>query len=1053
VEIRLLGPLEVIGDGGRPIEVRGAKLSGLLALLALNVGEVVPTSRIIAAIWGERDIRDPVNAAQVLVSKLRRALREGLEPGDRDLIATTAVGYSLTPESVLVDAVRFEDLAVRGRERLAEGDAPAAAAMCCEALDLWRGTALVDFMDFDFTVGARVHLEELRAATIELRVEADLALGRHEELVAELELLVADAPLRERLREQLMLSLYRSGRQADALRAYDAAREMFVEQLGLEPGPELRRLEAAILDQDPALDLDRPSRSATNAGYLPTPVSEFVGRADELAQIDDAMRSSRLVTLVGTGGVGKTRLAIEAARRVRPSIADGCWFVDLAPLTPAQPVGPAVARTLGLDDADRLVDYLAPRRALLVLDNCEHLIDAVAGLVARLLRDAPDLRVLATSREGLGLTGERRWLVPPMSPADANALFVERASEAGSSEDALAPTIVDEVCLRLEGLPLALELAAARTRTLSLADIAVRIEDRFRLLASGDRTAEPRQRTMRGVVEWSYDLLFSDEQRVFRRLSVFAGGFGLDAAERVAAHDDLSPDDVLDLLSHLVDKSLVNVTNRRGETRYQLLQTLADYGRLELAEAGEEGATRARHLEWVVDLASAVGPELRGADQPHAASVMATERDNIRAAVLWAVEHDRAADAVTIVAALGYGWYMTGAIEEGRELLQATLAATADLPPEEAAVAHSWCAWLLQFGSGASSGVVEHAERAIELAAGTSSRVFAVAAVVASLVRGFRGLTDEAAALVAEAVARLEDEPDPWAQSWVDWARSGLALKGGDASEAAARLRSSVAGFESVGDVCGVAIASIRLSELAEGRGDLREAIDSATSAYESVVAFGAQTFNASTLATRLGNLAALEDRYDDAARWHAVGLDRARQGAYPGAVAQALSGAAHAAYRQGRLDVAEGQHREALATYEQTGSVEGVAASLASLGFIATVRGDHDAAEELHGRSLELGSRGGDRRAMALAVEGLAEVRLATGDPCEAGRLLGVAEALRRSGGAPIPSLQPGTAVRTAQEVAAVLGAAELDAIRAEGAGQVDATIAALLAEVGADA
>ena len=435
MELRLLGPLEVLDDDGGVVEVRGTKPKGLLALLGLRAGEVVSAGRIVEELWGDREIRDPLNAVQVLVSKVRRALAAASGEGDQ-LIATTGSGYRLAVAAEVVDAVRFERLTDEGRRMLDDGMAEAAAVTLREALGLWRGPALEDFDD-DFARGDRIRLEELRAAALELRIDADLALGRHEQVAAELATLTAEHPLRERLWGQQMLALYRAGRQGEALRAYRAARTVLGEELGLDPGPELQRLEAAILARDPALDLaagvvrdGRGDGAAGPVGNVPVAISSFVGRVEEIDTVADLLRGRRLVTLVGPGGVGKTRLALEVAAALGGEHPGGVWLIELASLRDPRDVAAAVATALGLDDAARLEPFLADKDVLLVVDNCEHVIDEAASVVERLLRAGAGVRVLATSREGLGVGGEVRWMVPPLGLDESSALF-RRAGRGG----------------------------------------------------------------------------------------------------------------------------------------------------------------------------------------------------------------------------------------------------------------------------------------------------------------------------------------------------------------------------------------------------------------------------------------------------------------------------------------------------------------------------------------------------------------------------------------------------------------------------------------------
>jgi predicted ATPase/DNA-binding SARP family transcriptional activator len=1001
VELRLLGPLEVVADDGTVVDVRGDKPRRLLALVALRPGEVVSSSRLVDELWGDREIRDPLNAVQVLVSKLRRALSP--VPRDhRQLVATTGSGYRLDVDSDVVDAVRFDRLTAEGRRLLGVGMAEAAAVVLREALGLWRGPALDDFDD-EFARGDRTRLEELRAAAVELRIDADLALGRHEQVAIELATLTLEHPLRERLRAQQMLALYRSGRQGEALRAYRAARATLGEELGLDPGPELQRLEAAILARDADLDLAAvdgapiaPTTRTRAAGNLPAPISSFVGRVEEIDTVVELLGQHRLVTLVGPGGVGKTRLGLQAAARLTAQHSDGVWLIELASLRDAAHVEAALATALGLDEAARLHAFLGDKQVLLVVDNCEHVIDAAATAVARVLRAGDGVRVLATSREGLGVAGEIRWTVAPLTLEEASTLFHARAKEGGGDTATEDPALVERICGRLDGLPLAVELAAARTRSLSLADLVERIDDRFRLLTTGGRAIDPRQQTLRQVVDWSYDLLSTAEQRVFRRLSVFAGGFDLAAAETVAAGDDIDVGAIVDILGQLVDKSLISVADRDPATRYRVLQTLVDYGRRRLTEAGEVEATSDRHLSWMVEFATAAEPGLRGPDQARWIRRLGRELDNGRAALEWAERHRRAADAVAMAAGMAYGWYITGAVADGQAFIARALATDGESSAEHRAVAGAWGAWLIQIGSGAAtSDANTYAEAALVAGRSDGVRGFATAAQVASLLRAYGGRTAEATQLIEEAAVALADDPQRWQQAFVDWVRSGLALKTGDAARADELLRASLRGFTAEGDRYGQAIASIRLGELAELRGDDDEAVALTTFAYQVTTGVGPGA-NASILATRLGNLAANRGAFDDAGMWHGTALSRARELGFPGPAAQAISGMAVAAGMQGDLAQAERLHREALAAYESVGSVEGLAFTEACLGFLATRLGDAEAALELHRRSLANAAQGSERRAMALAVEGSAGALAACGDAVNAARLLGVAAELR---------------------------------------------------------
>src|SRR5579863_1260317 len=625
MEVRLFGELEAVQDG-IAVPVRGTKQRALLALLALHHGEPVSADRLIDVLWGDGQAANPANALQAQIGQLRRVFGPAA-------IVTTEAGYALTIGSGDVDVIRFEQLVAKGRRLSEEGEAALASAALGEALGLRRGEPLAEFAYAGFADAERAHLDELALVAVEVRAAADLELGRHADLAAELEAACRQHPLRERLWELLIVSLYRSGRQAEALRAYTAIRDRLVDELGLDPGPALRELQARILAQDPSLApasaLARPGPVPVTAGNLRERLGRFVGRDAELAQLREAVRSSRLVTLTGPGGAGKTRLAVEAAAALRPEHPDGAWLVELAGVTGPDGVVPAAAAALGAAAAalaspqpagsttELIARHLAGRSLVLVLDNCEHVIGEAAALTETLVGAVPGLRLIATSREPLGIPGEMLAPVGGLAPAAAAELFVDRARAVrpGFTADGPAAGVIEDICRRLDGLPLAVELAAARLRALPLATLAERLDDRFALLTRGARTALPRQQTLRAVVDWSYDLLFEDERRLFARLSVFVGGCELEAVEAVCVDDELPSTDVLDVISRLVDKSLVTAPIP-GETRFTQLQTLWEYGAVRLHDSEEADTVRTRHAAYYRRFAENANGRLRGARAP-----------------------------------------------------------------------------------------------------------------------------------------------------------------------------------------------------------------------------------------------------------------------------------------------------------------------------------------------------------------------------------------------------------------------------------------------------
>ena len=672
LEFGVLGPVQVATASGT-VELASGKQVALLACLLVARGEVVSRDRLIDALWGERPPAAAVNALQVHVHGLRRRLGPAR-------IEREGPGYRLRLGSGELDVERFELLVARGRSELAGGEAGVAESSFREALGLWRGHAYEDVRYEAFVQAEVRRLEELRLAALEDRVEADLALGRHRDLVPELEALVSEHEGRERLCGQLMLALYRSDRQAEALDVFQRARQAMRDHLGLEPGPALQELQRAILEQDAALAVEPAELRARR--HLPAAATPVVGRGSELAELAALLRGgSRLVTLTGAGGIGKTRLALEIAHDLAESFADGVYFVDLSRLTGPELVPGAIAGGLGLatqrnqpPDA-ALRAFLGGRRTLLLLDNFE-VVDTAALLVSELLRAAPGLVVLATSRAPLRLSGEHQYRVQPLPLPDAVRLFAARAR-------AVAPSFrapdeeADEVarlCKRLDCLPLAIELAAARTRDYAPHELLESVPGSLELAGVGARDLPSRQRTLRSTIDWSYRLLAADEQATFARLAVFAGGFGGASAAAVCGAGR-------ETLASLVGASLVHErVDAGGSMRWFMLETVREYALELLDELGEGGDYGRRHAEHYAELAEELEDEHPASGSGAAWRRLEAEQDNFRAALDWTRGSGAFELELRLAGALAYFWATSVHLREGLTRLDDALRDADDLP-------------------------------------------------------------------------------------------------------------------------------------------------------------------------------------------------------------------------------------------------------------------------------------------------------------------------------------------------------------------------------------
>ncbi|PPK63839.1 BTAD domain-containing putative transcriptional regulator [Actinokineospora auranticolor] len=843
MRIGLLGTFEVRADDGRPVDVPGARLRALLVALALEPGRVVPKTALVDWIWGERPPAEAANALQRLVSRLRKALPAGSVEGHPN-------GYLLTVAPDAVDAVRFERLVGQARE---DGD----PRQLREALALWRGAPMQDVglqesAAFDAAV---TRLEALRLTALEDRFDAEAASGQ---AVTELTDLVAAHPVRERLVAALMRALVATGRDTEALLVYERTREALADTLGVDPSPELSDLHVALLRGELARPREEPRRTNLRAE-----LTSYVGKDDDVAAVSALITGHRLTTLVGPGGSGKTRLATETARALLDDLPDGARLVELAAIgadgdPDANKVAQATLAALGHRDAllggapdaeptERFVAAVRDRETLLVLDNCEHVIASAAAFAHRVLGECGRLRILATSREPLGITGEALWPVAPLAlPAPtataeeigsspAVRLLRDRAAAVRTDlgSDAGTLSTMARVCRALDGMPLAIELAAARLRTMTLDQLAARLDDLFRLLTGGSRTALPRHRTLRAVVDWSWELLTDDERRLLRGLSVFSGGASLEAAEHVHGGAD-----TLDLLTALTEKSLL-VASGHGAPRWRMLGVIKEYAAQRLAEAGEADRARRAHLAYFTGLAAAADPHLRRAEQLEWLAGLAAEHDNISAAMRGAIAAGEADGAMRLAAAAGWYWWFAGHKAEGNELVMAATAVPGEVPAEVRAVVYAFVVMFVVSGRSDQYEAAEWIHRAYEVSRGVPSGLHPAVGFAEPLERML-----VAPDAYLPAYEPLLSDADPWVRAL---ARLNLGkLRGmlGDGSrEVDEHLAAALAEFRAIGDRWGISFALTELADRIAARGDFAGA--------------GAHYADAIAVATEVG---ALED-------------------------------------------------------------------------------------------------------------------------------------------------------------------------------------------------
>ncbi len=1027
VRIAMLGPLEVSNGQEAAGLVSGARLRTLLIALALRPGRLVPTAQLVDGIWGDNPPAGASNALQALVSRLRRALPSAV-------IDSQPAGYRLVVDQDDVDVVRFERLVAAGRAALPDDPATAAQTLR-EALGLWRGPALLDVADQDSFQATLTHLEELRLAATEDRIEADLRLGRATEVVTELTTLVAEHPLRERLVGALMRALSQAGRPAEALAAYEQARAALVDQLGTDPSPELSALHTAVLrgeiEPSPPAAVEAARRTNLRAG-----LTSFVGRDADIAQVRELIGEYRLTTLIGPGGAGKTRLAVEASRTLLEQVPDGVWLVELAPVTDGADVPAAALAALDLrdpslvgrehaeDPSDRLITALRSRRVILALDNCEHVIDAAAALADRLLAECPEVRILATSREPLGITGEAVWPVEPLGlpPEDLNGhdllgydavrLLVDRARAARPGfavTDDNAPEIA-RICRVLDGMPLAIELAAARLRTMTVAQLAGRLDDRFRLLTGGSRTALPRHQTLRAVVDWSWDLLTDPERVLLRRLAIFTGGASLEAVQRVCADHLVATDRVPDVVAALVDKSLVLISSDEAP-RYRMLETIREYGLDRLNEAGEREELRRAHAAYFVELVETAEPHLRRAEQLDWLRRLKPEHDNINAALRGAISAGDAETAVRLVASAGWYWWLSGQKAEAIDLVTEALGVPGPVDAETRASATAMAAWFATAGLGG----LEQAEPWITTTLELVKDVEHPGPGLRLMVGMAKLFRDEPApgATPEDLINSLIADEDPWVRAIARLSRNRMLR----ARDQEADIQEALVEFRSIGERWGISFALGTLAELAARRGESELALD-----------YGQQAVDV------LSELGAVEDLVflkvrEAQVRWSAgdeagsaaAMADAERAAAdvgWPDAVAVMAFAKAELARWAGDTGTARDElaHAQALLG----GGIDPVfgAMILDSFAYLDADEGDLDSAGARRAEALDIALGSGDHALISQVLVGVADQAVRQGLAPGAAQLLAVSEVL---GGGPDESRPDGA--RVAAAVRAAMG------------------------------
>lgn len=901
MDVRLLGTLEVDGDDG-PVVVPPGRARALIALLALQPGRVIPSDQLVDELWPDSPPTAGRHSLHVHISRIRHALGDGS-------VSTQRPGYAMRIDENKVDVFRFERLIAQGRRALSDSEYEQAAYRFRTALAMWRGPPVPAVSDLPSGPAHIAYLTNLRFGALEGLFESELALGHHEVVAENLTRVVEEDPFRERLWGQLMLALYRSGRQADALAAYQRARHHLREELGIEPGSELRQLEDAIVLQKPEVDWQRPVPSVLPSHHLPQPHTSFVGRDQELAEIAKSLLGSRLLTLTGPGGSGKSRLALETGHHAMDQFEDGVWVVELANTSEPDLVADAVADILrvggrpGQDLLARLSGFLAERNLLLILDNCEHLLGAVAEMVTALLSTTSDVRVLTTSREPLGVIGETLFVVEPMPVPEADEsdpgvlgrydslrLFAARAEaiEPGFRLSGQTAPLVSEACRRVDGLPLAIELAVSRMRGMGLAELTSQLKDTSTLLDAEAQTSDRRHRSLRTALQWSHDLLPAVERQALARAGIFQGAFNL-AAFWAVGMPESDRSGGAEVLARLVDRSLVS---REGD-RMRLLETVRHFALEKLEDSGDGDATRRRHLAHYIDVAEQAAEWVRTGDDLGAIPVMEDDYPNFRTALQFALssqpDRDMAWAALRMVGALHWFWIIRGQWSDSLDWTRQALVITPEIPSLPRVYAH-----LAHAGMAGQGGLYEEALHAAHRARELSLELgfhwgIALASSIEGVAWAWQGDFDKAQAVFDRWQHEPETGREQLAEAMLDFNRGWMLAMLGDTTQAKELLERSVEATRQRGFAFGTACGAIELARIARMDGDLDRAEKLGVEAVKLFAALGSGWWIGAQAFHNLALIARARGDLNEAAKRVHEGLDMANRYGNPLMTAELL--------------------------------------------------------------------------------------------------------------------------------------------------------------------